>query len=141
MCSAAELSAQAGYNRPPIASLEPLGSNPRGSCFGSPLNLSRIHWVRPEVVAEVTYLTWKEDNLLREVSYQGQREDKPAQAGRSSFFFRYRVAYRLFGVSISVCRRCHGRLAGGLGTSCAIVAVSSCGIFELRECAVSHIFL
>jgi hypothetical protein len=24
------------------------------------------------------YLTWTEDNLLREVSYQGQREDKPA---------------------------------------------------------------
>jgi ATP dependent DNA ligase C terminal region len=35
-------------------------------------------WVRPEVVVEVTYLTWTEDNLLRQVSYQGQREDKPA---------------------------------------------------------------
>ena len=30
------------------------------------------------VVVEVTYLTWTEDNLLRQVSYQGQREDKPA---------------------------------------------------------------
>jgi bifunctional non-homologous end joining protein LigD len=28
---------------------------------------------------EVTYLTWTEDNLLRQVSYQGQREDKPAR--------------------------------------------------------------
>jgi bifunctional non-homologous end joining protein LigD len=27
---------------------------------------------------EVTYLTWTEDNLLRQVSYQAQREDKPA---------------------------------------------------------------
>jgi ATP-dependent DNA ligase len=35
--------------------------------------------VRPEVVVEVTYLTWTEDNLLRQVSYQGQREDKPAR--------------------------------------------------------------
>jgi len=26
----------------------------------------------------VTYLTWTEDNLLRQVSYQGQREDKQA---------------------------------------------------------------
>ena len=34
--------------------------------------------VRPEVVVEVTYLTWTDDNLLRQVSYQGQREDKPA---------------------------------------------------------------
>src|SRR3954447_15614645 len=30
---------------------------PRGSRFGSPLVLSRVHWVRPELVAEVKYLT------------------------------------------------------------------------------------
>ena len=35
--------------------------------------------MRPELVVEVTYLTWTEDNLLRQVSYQGQREDKPAR--------------------------------------------------------------
>jgi ATP-dependent DNA ligase len=52
---------------------------PRDSRFGSPLQLSRVHWVRPAVVVEVTYLTWTEDNLLRQVSYQGQREDKPAK--------------------------------------------------------------
>ena len=52
---------------------------PRDSRFGSPLKLSRVHWVRPEVVVEVTYLTWTEDNLLRQLSYQGQREDKPAR--------------------------------------------------------------
>jgi hypothetical protein len=57
---------------------------PRDSRFGSPLKLSRVHWVRPEVVVEVTFLRWTEDNLLRQVSYQGQREDKPArQAVRS----------------------------------------------------------
>jgi hypothetical protein len=33
---------------------------PRDSRFGSPLKLSRAHWVRPEVVVEVTYLTWTE---------------------------------------------------------------------------------
>jgi hypothetical protein len=32
----------------------------------------------PEVVVEVTYLTWTEGGLLRAVSYEGQREDKPA---------------------------------------------------------------
>ena len=52
---------------------------PRSQGIGSPLKLSRVHWVRPEVVVEVTYLTWTEDNLLRQVSYQGQREDKPAR--------------------------------------------------------------
>ena len=54
---------------------------PRDSRFGSPLQLSKVHWVKPELVVEVTYLTWTEDNLLRQVSYQGQREDK--QAGPS----------------------------------------------------------
>jgi bifunctional non-homologous end joining protein LigD len=58
----------------------PLAEPPaRDSRFGSPLKLSRVHWVRPELVVEVTYLTWTEDNLLRQVSYQGQREDKPAK--------------------------------------------------------------
>ena len=51
---------------------------PRDSRFGSPLTLSRVHWVRPELVAEVKYLTWTEDNLLRQVVYEGLREDKPA---------------------------------------------------------------
>jgi ATP-dependent DNA ligase len=51
---------------------------PRTSRFGSPLVLSRVHWVRPELVAEVKYLTWTEDNLLRQVVYEGLREDKSA---------------------------------------------------------------
>jgi len=49
---------------------------PRTNRFGSPLVLSRVHWVRPELVAEVKYLTWTDDNLLRQVVYQGLREDK-----------------------------------------------------------------
>jgi ATP-dependent DNA ligase len=31
---------------------------PRDNHFGSPLKLSRVHWVRPEMVVEMTYLTW-----------------------------------------------------------------------------------
>ena len=55
---------------------------PRSSRFGSPLVLSRVHWVRPELVAEVKFLTWTEDNLLRQVVYEGLREDKPAREVR-----------------------------------------------------------
>ena len=40
--------------------------------------LSRTHWVRPKLVVEVKYLTWTDDNLLRQVVYEGLREDKPA---------------------------------------------------------------
>jgi DNA ligase D-like protein (predicted ligase) len=55
---------------------------PRTNRFGSPLVLSRVHWVRPELVAEVKYLTWTDDNLLRQVVYQGLREDKgPREVG------------------------------------------------------------
>ena len=49
---------------------------------GSPLRLSRVHWVRPELVAEVKFLTWTDDNLLRHVVYEGLREDKPAREVR-----------------------------------------------------------
>lgn len=67
--------------------LEPIGIGrmpldvppPRTSRFGSPLVLSRVHWVRPELVAEVTFLTWTDGGLLRQVVYQGLREDKPAR--------------------------------------------------------------
>jgi len=60
--------------------LQPLATDgmPRDSLLGSPLVLSRVHWVRPELVAEVKYLTWTDDNLLRQVVYEGLREDKPA---------------------------------------------------------------
>jgi ATP-dependent DNA ligase len=51
---------------------------PRESRFGSPLVLSRVHWVRPELVVEVKFLTWTQEGLLRQVIYQGLREDKSA---------------------------------------------------------------
>ena len=38
-------------------------SPPRTSRFGSPLVLSRVHWVRPELVTEVKFFTWTDDNL------------------------------------------------------------------------------
>ncbi|MBV8895243.1 MAG: hypothetical protein JO051_01945 [Acidobacteriaceae bacterium] len=52
---------------------------PRSTRFGSPLVLSHVHWVEPQVVAEITYLTWTADNLLRHTVYVGLRGDKPAE--------------------------------------------------------------
>jgi len=51
---------------------------PRRSRFGSPLVLSRVHWVRPEMVVEVSFVEWTPDGLLRHVVYLGEREDKAA---------------------------------------------------------------
>jgi ATP-dependent DNA ligase len=55
---------------------------PRSTRFGSPLVLSRVHWVEPKFVAEITFLTWTADNLLRQTVYVGLREDKPAEQVR-----------------------------------------------------------
>ena len=54
--------ATAGSRQEPLAEVPP-----RNSRFGSLLVLSRVHWVRPEMVVEVSYLTLTEDGLLRQV--------------------------------------------------------------------------
>ena len=57
---------------------------PRSNRFGSPLVLSRVHWVRPEMVVEVSYGEWTPEGLLRHVAYLGEREDKLANDVRRS---------------------------------------------------------
>jgi len=59
-------------------------SPPRTTRFGSPLVLSRVHWVRPEMVVEVTYADWTPDGLLRHVVYLGERHDELATEVRRS---------------------------------------------------------
>jgi hypothetical protein len=54
--------------------------DPKG--FAPPLVLSRVYWVQPKLVAEITYLTWTADGLLRQTVYVGLREDKPAEQVR-----------------------------------------------------------
>ncbi len=36
-------------------------------------------WVRPELVAEVEFRSWTSDRIIRHASFQGLREDKPAE--------------------------------------------------------------
>jgi len=35
-----------------------------------------VHWVKPELVAEVSFADWTRDRMLRQASFQGIREDK-----------------------------------------------------------------
>jgi DNA ligase D-like protein (predicted ligase) len=63
--------------KPPLTVLPP-----RKTRFGSPIVLSRVHWVEPQLVVEITYLTWTADNLLRHTVYVALREDKPADQVR-----------------------------------------------------------
>ncbi|HEY0306535.1 MAG TPA: DNA ligase D, partial [Acidobacteriaceae bacterium] len=37
------------------------------------------HWIKPVLVAQVRFATWTSDNLVRQASFKGLREDKPAK--------------------------------------------------------------
>lgn len=50
----------------------PVANPPRGSAAKG------IHWVEPQLVAEVSFSEWTEDGNLRHPSFLGLREDKPA---------------------------------------------------------------
>lgn len=39
--------------------------------------LKAVHWVKPELVAEVAFLEWTGDGLVRQAKFGGVREDKP----------------------------------------------------------------
>lgn len=76
----AELERLYGRLQPLAVERMPLSEPPpRGGRFGSPLVLSRVHWVRPEMVVEVSFVEMTPDGLLRHVVYLGEREDKPAR--------------------------------------------------------------
>lgn len=80
-----ELKRLAGVLKPMAVSRMPLAeAPPRDSRFGSPLKLSKVHWVRPVVVVEVTYLTWTEDNLLTAGVILGAPGGQTGKAGCSS---------------------------------------------------------
>lgn len=52
--------------------------DPRRAAGGRGAKSRGVHWVRPELVAEVGFTEWTEDGVLRHPSFLGLREDKDA---------------------------------------------------------------
>ncbi|MGH8772816.1 MAG: DNA ligase D, partial [Burkholderiales bacterium] len=51
----------------------------RSSPFSNVPRERGVHWVKPELIAEVAFTEWTDDHLIRHSSFQGLREDKSAK--------------------------------------------------------------